>query len=706
MLEQSVSTARAPRATRIQMPWLVIFFSALLVGLVWVASASLPAQIETRAGQAKGFFASDRRWVMLPGQCVTLSWQVENIRALYVNGVGKAGSGSEPFCLTRETTAATLTVHFQDGSVEDYVLPLTLLAFNPLAWGVLLLFAGIVIVALHLRLPKASALRFPRELLVAVPLMAALGVLVMLPLGFRLGPIHDTWQLQASIDFGSRPYYDTSYIPIRPLTYWPWLLAYLIDPNSFVGLNVMLLLALILKGLALYLLVRSLVPRLPGLALALGALILLYPADKGVFYLDAVNVHLGMALALLSLWLFVVYWQRPRLWSLLLMLGLQALTLGVYEGGVPWLACAPLLILLAEQRLSRRWFVVASMWWFGLAVWVPIFVYTLIANTSSYQSGLLNTGLSNSGLWLDRLLYAYNQTLWGELANGITYAVSALRAEFPRHYLVIAVLAGLSVGCIAWRFWPKTLVVRSRAWLGLALLGLVTIFLGLLMQLPTANFLNIRTYWRVLYYPSLGGVLTLAAVCGLVGTLVRRPRLTPVLLGVLTGVAMMSLVGQRQVFNERASNQQRIMRLVIEQVPTPPPLLVVIDKSPSPGISNYLEFNAHFEHGLMMVYQNSTVRARICYDNMQSTRIGRRCRFEDGQILVDSYWGDDHFYTFPIEQTIFFLYEGDNKMTLLETIPETYLSGADASAYNPRGLINADAPPPPRLFTMLERARP
>lgn len=52
------------------------------------------------------------------GECTTLKWSVENIKAVYFNGSGVTGSGERRVCPTSDTTY-TLRVELLDGTVEE-----------------------------------------------------------------------------------------------------------------------------------------------------------------------------------------------------------------------------------------------------------------------------------------------------------------------------------------------------------------------------------------------------------------------------------------------------------------------------------------------------------------------------------------------------------------------------------------------------------
>ncbi len=58
------------------------------------------------------------------GQCTTLSWNVQNVQAVFLNGQGVIGQGSQTVCPTA-TTTYTLTVYLTDGTTTQRQITIT-----------------------------------------------------------------------------------------------------------------------------------------------------------------------------------------------------------------------------------------------------------------------------------------------------------------------------------------------------------------------------------------------------------------------------------------------------------------------------------------------------------------------------------------------------------------------------------------------------
>lgn len=77
----------------------------------------------TASGVPQITFTVDRTTIV-PGECVTVSWAVLNVSAVFLNGQGVVGNGAQQFCL-QETTTFTLRVVLRSGAFEDRQLTVT-----------------------------------------------------------------------------------------------------------------------------------------------------------------------------------------------------------------------------------------------------------------------------------------------------------------------------------------------------------------------------------------------------------------------------------------------------------------------------------------------------------------------------------------------------------------------------------------------------
>ncbi|MCY4018704.1 MAG: hypothetical protein OXG39_04795 [Chloroflexi bacterium] len=106
---------------------------AVLLILLTLAIHNAPApRIETEFGGATVDIRADRAWTLLPGDCVTIAWDLEGIHSLYVDGQGKIGWGEMAYCPSLISASPQFEVSSANGeerplSLDVRYLPLELL---------------------------------------------------------------------------------------------------------------------------------------------------------------------------------------------------------------------------------------------------------------------------------------------------------------------------------------------------------------------------------------------------------------------------------------------------------------------------------------------------------------------------------------------------------------------------------------------------
>ena len=134
--------------------------------------------------------------------------------------------------------------------------------------------------------------------LVAFAALAGLVLTLWLPFGWKVTGLYEEWFIMSGGDTGNpvRMLYDPpSNQSYRPLTVAPYILGYILTPDSFLGFNIIFAIWMLGKGFAMYALVRRLVPGNPSLAFVSGALLVVYPADRALLTLRPTNIHAGDA---------------------------------------------------------------------------------------------------------------------------------------------------------------------------------------------------------------------------------------------------------------------------------------------------------------------------------------------------------------------------------------------------------------------------
>lgn len=80
--------------------------------------------------EAKISFRSAHQ-TLLPGTCTILFWDVENVRAVFLDGMGVAGKGEREVCLRTTSQSYTLTVLKMDGIQETSTLTVQIVPHTP-----------------------------------------------------------------------------------------------------------------------------------------------------------------------------------------------------------------------------------------------------------------------------------------------------------------------------------------------------------------------------------------------------------------------------------------------------------------------------------------------------------------------------------------------------------------------------------------------
>ncbi len=120
--------------SRIHLLWvLLILFIVGIVLLVAPLVFMQPATVDVIKPPAQIHFTANQGTIIFPDECVDVTWVVNQISEIYINGIPEIGAGSREICITAEETP-TMQVIFTDNSSETYSLPITILSREPRTW--------------------------------------------------------------------------------------------------------------------------------------------------------------------------------------------------------------------------------------------------------------------------------------------------------------------------------------------------------------------------------------------------------------------------------------------------------------------------------------------------------------------------------------------------------------------------------------------
>lgn len=543
-----------------------------------------------------------------------------------------------------------------------------------------------------------------------LPILALISLvfLLWLPFGWQIGFYTDEWTTMNDIQAGA---FITG--SVRPFEVVSWYIAYHLTPeNLYIGINVLVMLLMMGKGIVSYLLLSDL--RFNKLhAFGTAALLVLYPADKGVFYLGALTIHSSILSYLLAVWLLVRFWHSGRWWLWIAISFVTGICIGLYEGIFPLIFFAPLILVYLEGRISRRVIVTSLLWMivpclFGLRAASILFFNS---STNSYQSSLFasdhsigtilaSIGRANQFSLIDAWISATNQMFtygtWSELRGLLNLIVT--RAYF---FDILAAIAIVGITSLILIRFSQREAVSKRHLIIILLASPVILSLGfLLYSLTNLRNVNVRT----LLHASLGAALFISSLLWLVGNLLRKPCLVYTIgLLFLVGLALYSLLVQHEGQVITGQFQLPFMQTLVRKVPKimPNSMVVIVDETSERDLEHLFNISQYFDAPVKIIYSDPSLSGVICYrkGNQSWGPYEETCRFQADQFQ----WllKDQPTWTSTYDHLVIFRYLVD-KTLQLETDISLYTNSEQArQLYAPERLIRTDAPLPIRAETML-----
>lgn len=402
-------------------------------------------------------------------------------------------------------------------------------------------------------------------------------LVIWLPFGLRLMGVLEEWDVLTQFTKHGLFFFVGSDTPLaahrlRPLTIFPHAVAYWLDPNSFNLWHVALILALFVKGIGSWLLVRA-VTNSSRWGVVFGLLVVLYPADTMQLAFRGQHINWSVALLLLGSALVCVAQNRPRTSHRRLLGGLAALSLItailLYEVAFP-LVAMPFMIMFAWHGASASLRSIKArpgpsfMWLTSALVYVTYVLLLPPMKEISYQA-TLTAGQSP----LQRLVSALPKLwdpgviratvggwidAWGMfLSIGVGYAVIAALVLFAGALATHDRTHGQAVQ-------PDVDQALPLRLLRLAAVGLVLIALGYTPYLfsPSHVAISQRTY----LFAAPGGAL-FALACLMALTRLAKPvGWVGLLFLLILGVA--AQLFQFKHYVSISEQQRQILKTVIE----------------------------------------------------------------------------------------------------------------------------------------------
>lgn len=489
---------------------------------------------------------------------------------------------------------------------------------------------------------------------------------------------------------------------LRPMGYLQTYFPFLLTPGSFVGQNLLHLVYMWGKGMALFLVLRELRAK-PAFALAAALLFVLHPADTGQMTLRTTVIHGHLMYLMVAIWWLLQLARRFRLGLALATLALLAFTLLVYEAGYPLAWAAPLLLLALGKNHAADGLKASLLWYGTLLLLVGRYVLVFASGVETYNAEILafEQGGERLANMFAALGGAYARVLW----VGWVEAFESLKAAGWGDLaigLLSAALAGFAVAALGPCKDAKT-KGGARFSMLVAVAASAIVALGFLMYLPT----QVRaSTWRTLFLPSVGGGLMAAAILWWVCS--RRLPGGRLFFAVASGLGVLlgtvHLTAQHRAFAEVSWNQQRVLAGILRAAPRIEPeveLLLLIDQGDPAAISpQSFPYSRYFRAALTYLYGLEGLNAQVCYPFFP--RRGERCEFGRESALVDHIEPDwlhpELAWDVDYERLLVFERDRDGRISLLETLPRWYSLQPGDLSYHPGPLLEEGGARHPRFL--------
>ena len=446
-------------------------------------------------------------------------------------------------------------------------------------------------------------------------LFLVVALAVWIPEGFRIGDTNDGWLqvgtvLQSDAAFRSNVARTFGGLPM-------WLGMHL-DPGGFVGLQAVMLLFTLLRGVLMFEIARRLVPGNRWFALAAGLLAEFQPADRSYFWLGASGLHFAYVTALASCLAAVMHLRSRSRETLLATMALQFVSGFTYPGFVPLMVALPAgAWLLARVRGEAA----------GPAYLAKVNAMVAVAVVADVL--LIHFGRGRDTAVADlSVMDALAGFGWAG-ANLVKLPFALSNGMHSRYWLpaILAGLFGLGTALIGLGRPAAAPAAPPRRETAVACAGLFG--LALLSYLPysiaTVRFLPDRTLLGA-------GLFTYAALLLVFFTVLRddKPagrRLAVAALALLSGYVALTGLVKRDFWVREYRQQEHLLSALATTLPHPPPGSFILVNLQSPA-------DAHVLRGFTTREAAFIVALRYLYGDTSLN--GGFVGFEDNRVRFDT----------------------------------------------------------------------
>ena len=512
------------------------------------------------------------------------------------------------------------------------------------------------------------------------------------PIDGRTTPNGDGWILKNRAAAGALLFAGE---PTRAFLSLPWAIAHRLTPDSFLGIHLIFIAVIWLKGVTLFAIIR----RLPGadddLALLAAALLMVHPASTWSMAIDGPLDRHWAVLFLLAAVLFLMHGmrRRPRVWYAA-MAAAQIVSLWTNEAILPVALTVPALIWWIARDDRRSVLRAGGLW---LVLPVCNAVHNLVHHVSGVLAPQHAPGVSHGVAIL-------------ALDDGWRAMAASVALAYRRHFFdcwarslrslpsdwsfgSTALIAAAAVTAVALLLSPHASKTDRRLPRCLLVAGQALVGCGFAAFVPTElRFTDGRSF----IISSLGAALAVTGAVFLV--VAKAPRLriaATVALGLLIGTATAQLIEQHAAYARGSRSQDRMLAAIIEQAPAVKSgtvFAVAFDETMRDTHRRTGFWPRHnvVENAIQFLYDDATLRVRLVFRGPDSA-----FRLTDVGLVRRPRLGAPPWLA-GYSRLLVFRNRPGRPATLVRRLPER-LRGPDAEAYHPERLIAPDGDPPVRL---------
>lgn len=532
---------------------------------------------------------------------------------------------------------------------------------------------------------------------ISVAGMMMLVVLALwLPFGWIL-PLHEPWGLHSAYDTGRVP--TVTLTGIRSLHFVvPWL-AYKVAPNSFLGYHALQIVGFWAKGFIFFLILRRVLPQNPAFAAAAGVLLIIFPADDAIFFMQATLHHIGLSLLLLSFYLYLLLREHRHPPLLFAVVICQWASVSVYEAGLALMFVVPLLHLWLERDWSRRSLWLSAAWLLVPTLWAIniLLVFLKPKSEQGYLGQVADPVLRGEGL-----LHSMIDSAWAIYPKHFVLPWLATLRDI-RHWrvaplllLVAAAVALLTASTVMWLRRQRHAAMPTGRLCGLLMAGLVMVLLGFVMYLPTELQTTSR---RTFLFTAIGASITVISLCHLLGRVFREHQ-DAVSLGLVAAVTFTAFAHVLTQYDSMAQHSVRLQKFlsnVLTTVPNVEPgthIYLLGDDDVEPNDVVVLDY--YDDNTFAYLYGDYTIEKSAGHFNKGCINLSRprptryeNCAPGESGIIVPHATDAS---VIPYDRVVAVRFDKHGNTTLLQNFPVAFpLAIRD---YNPERLIRRDRPYP------------